>query len=133
MFKQPRFTSLSSIKKDNDIGFSPDSFCLCFLKAKTNTRHLNVFCLRTRSSFEEHYNFNHSIEFTSQLSRLLKSMQFSIENHFLMIFSVKKADLIKITFIKSAIPCRKQLKSGGRYRARTSDPLLVREVLSQLS
>ncbi len=24
-------------------------------------------------------------------------------------------------------------ESGGRYRARTSDPLLVREVLSQLS
>ncbi len=24
-------------------------------------------------------------------------------------------------------------KNGGRYRARTSDPLLVREVLSQLS
>ncbi len=25
------------------------------------------------------------------------------------------------------------LKDGGRYRARTSDPLLVRQVLSQLS
>lgn len=26
-----------------------------------------------------------------------------------------------------------ELESGGRYRSRTSDPLLVREVLSQLS
>ena len=28
---------------------------------------------------------------------------------------------------------QKHLESGGRYRARTSDPLLVRQVLSQLS
>ncbi len=28
---------------------------------------------------------------------------------------------------------QKYLENGGRYRARTSDPLLVRQVLSQLS
>ena len=49
MFKQPRFTSLLLyMKEQGDIGFSPDSY----------TRHLNVYCLRTRSLSEDKKHFN---------------------------------------------------------------------------
>ncbi|KJF79375.1 hypothetical protein UB36_21880, partial [Photobacterium damselae subsp. damselae] len=50
------------------------------------------------------------IEFTSQLSRLLKSMQLSNDNHFLMIFSDKNADLTKVFFIKSAKSVQKTFR-----------------------
>ncbi len=36
-------------------------------------------------------------------------------------------------FLKHCYRFQRSCKDGGRYWARTSDPLLVREVLSQLS
>ena len=74
-----------------------------------------VFILLLQEAIKTFFKINLSIKFTSQLSRLLKSMQFSIENHFL------------ITLL------RMHLESGGAMRDRTADLFAASEALSQLS
>ena len=97
MFKQPRFMSLIRRR---------------WFFAGLDTRHLNVYCLRTRFylQIKTFFKINLLIEFTSQLSRLLKSMQLSNDNHFLTIFSDKNADLTKVFFIKSAKSVQKTFR-----------------------
>ena len=74
-----------------------------------------VFILLLQEAIKTFFKINLSIKFTSQLSRLLKSMRFSIENHFL------------ITLL------RMHLESGGAMRDRTADLFAASEALSQLS
>ncbi len=67
MFKQPRFVSPRSRKIKR------------WFFAGLDTRHLNVYCFENSfSSFDENYKSIYSIEFTSQLSRLLKSIVFIV-------------------------------------------------------
>ncbi len=95
MFKQPRFMSLIRRR---------------WFFAGLDTRHLNVYCFENSfSSFDENYKSIYSIEFTSQLSRLLKSIVF-LSNHFLTIFGDKNADLTKKFFIKSAKSVQKTFR-----------------------
>ncbi len=53
--------------------------------------------------------------------------------HFLKNLSVKNPNHVRFNEVVWKILIQNYLENGGRYRARTSDPLLVREVLSQLS
>ena len=71
-----------------------------------------------------------------QLSKLLKSM-FLVRESFSKDFQCLSAAKIPTTYVLLKMVWKyliqKYLENGGRYRARTSDPLLVRQVLSQLS
>ena len=67
-----------------------------------------------------------------QLSKLLKSMFLHKEVTFSKDFQRQKSNQQpKLWF--GVLNFQEYLENGGRYRARTSDPLLVRQVLSQLS
>ena len=59
---------------------------------------------------------------------------FLIREHFLKTFGgVKNPNHQQYFVVVWTMNFQKYLENGGRYRARTSDPLLVRQVLSQLS
>ena len=78
-----------------------------------------VFILLLQEAIKTFFKINLSIKFTSQLSRLLKSMCFCHVWRWL------------IHFLKTLL--RIFLESGGAMRDRTADLLRARQALSQLS